>query len=104
MGQCGNGCVGGSAGIAEDQRDSDDADDRGDDGQGPDGFARRERLGVQNAEVLRSLVVLAHRIGHAGAGVHAAQRGADQRQEHRDGFGQHEVLAVALAQQRSRRQ
>ena len=37
-------------------------------------MARRgdERLGVQHAEVLGSLVVLAHRVGHAGAGVHAA--------------------------------
>ncbi len=64
--------------------DGDDADDRGDDGQRPDGFARRERLGVEDAEVLRSLVVLAHCVGHASAGVHAAQRGADQREEDGD--------------------
>ncbi len=63
-------------------------------------LARRERLGVQHAEVLGSLVVLAHGIGDASAGVHAAQRGADQREEDGEGFGQHEVLAVALAQQR----
>ena len=59
---------------------------------------------MQNTEVLRSLVVLAHGVGDASAGVHAAQRGADQREEHGDGLGQHEVLAVALAEQRSRRQ
>ena len=69
-------------------------------GQRPDGLARRQRLGMKNAEVLGSLIVLAHGIGHAGAGIHAAQRGADQREEDGDGFCQHEVLAVALAQQR----
>ena len=89
----------GARGIAEDQRDGDDADDRGDPGQGPDGLAGRERLGVQHAEVLGSLIVLAHGIGDAGAGVHAAQRGADEGEEDGDGFGQHEVLAVALSQQ-----
>ena len=94
-----DGRIGGRGGIAEDQRDGDDADDGGDDGQGPDGLARRERLGVQDAEVLGSLVVLAHGVGDACAGVHAAQRGADQREEDGEGLGQHEVLAVALAQQ-----
>ena len=53
----------------------------------------------KDAEMLGCLVVLAHRIGHASAGVHAAERGADQRQEHGDRLGQHEVLAMALAQQ-----
>ncbi len=67
-------------------------------------LARRERLGVEHAEVLGSLVVLAHGVGDAGAGVHAAQRGADEREEHREGFSQHEVLAMALAQQMHRRQ
>ena len=68
-------------------------------GQRPDGFAGAERLGVQDAEVLGSFVVLAHGVGNAGAGVHAAERGADQRQEDGDGFGEHEVLAVAVAEQ-----
>ena len=31
-----------------------------------------ERLGMQNAEVLGSFVVLAHRVGYARTGVHAA--------------------------------
>ena len=65
--------------------------------------ARRERLGVQHAEVLGNLVVLAHGVGDAGAGVHAGQRGADEREEDGEGFGQHEVLAVALAEQSDRR-
>ena len=64
-------------------------------------LARGERFGVQHAEVLGNLVVLAHGVGDAGAGVHAGQRGADERQEDGDGFGQHEVLAVALAEQLS---
>ena len=76
------------------------AEHGGDQSQRPDGAPGRQRLGVQHAEVLGSLIVLAHRVGHASAGVHAAQRGADQRQEHRDRLSQHEVLAVALAQQR----
>ena len=55
---------------------------------------------MQHAEVFRSLVVLAHGVGDPGAGVHAAQRGADQRQEDGEGFGQHEVVSVAVTQQR----
>jgi len=99
-GQRRNGRVGGRAGIAKDQRDGDDADDGGDDGQRPDSFAGAERLGVENAEVLGSLIVLAHGVGDAGTGVHAAQCGADERQEDGEGFSQHEVVAVAVAQQR----
>ena len=72
-------------------------------GQRPDGAVRRERLGVQHAEVLGRFVVLAHRVGDAGAGVHAAQRGADEGQEHGERFGQHEVLAVTLARAAHRR-
>ena len=99
VGQRGDGRIGGRAGIAEDQRDGDDADDGGDDGQRPDGFAGAERLGVEDAEVLGSFIVLAHGVGDAGAGVHAAQRGADEGQEDGEGFGQHEVLAIAVAEQ-----
>ena len=62
-------------------------------------LARRERLGVQHAEVLGNFLVLAHGVGDAGAGVHAGQRGADEGEEDRDGFGQHEVPAMALAEQ-----
>ncbi len=64
-------------------------------------MARRgdKRPGMQHAEVLGSFIVLAHCVGHAGAGVHAAERGADQREEHRDRFSQHEVLAMPLAEQ-----
>ena len=97
--QRGDGRIGGRAGIAEDQRNGDDADDGGDGGQCPDGFAGAERFGVEDAEVLGSLVVLAHGVGDAGAGVHAAERGADERQEDGEGFGEHEVPSIAVAEE-----
>ena len=99
VGQRGDGGVGGGAGVAEGERDGDDADDGRDGGQGPDGAPRRERFGVEHAEVFGNLIVLAHGVGNASAGVHAAQRGADEREEDGEGFNQHEVLAVALAEQ-----
>ena len=54
---------------------------------------------MEDAEVLRRLIVLAHGIGDAGAGVHATQRGSDESEEHGDGLSQHEVLSMALAEQ-----
>ena len=79
------------------------ADDGGDERQRAQGAVRAERLGVKHAEVLGSLIVLAHRVGHASAGVHAGQGGADQRQEDGDRLSQHEVLAMPLAQAEHRR-
>jgi hypothetical protein len=40
-------------------------------------------------------LILAHGVGHARSGVDAGERRADQRQEHGDGFDQHEGAAVA---------
>ena len=54
---------------------------------------------MQHAEVLRNFLVFAHGVGDTRAGVHAGQRGADEGEEDRDGFGQHEVSAMALTQQ-----
>ena len=45
--------------------------------------------------MLRNFLVAAHRVGHARAGVDAAQGGADQREEDRERLDQHEGLAVA---------
>ena len=73
-------------------------DHRRNDRQRPDGAVRGEVLVVQHAEVFRHFLVLAHGVGDARAGVHAGERGADQRQEHRDGFDQHEGSAVARAE------
>ena len=58
---------------------------------------------VKHAEVLRHFLVLAHRVGHARAGVHAGERGADQGQEHSEGLDQHERSAVARTEKRRRR-
>src|ERR1035441_766930 len=85
-----NGCVSGRACIAEDKNNGNDADDRRDDGQRPNSLAGAERPGVQDAEMLRSLVVLAHGVGYASAGVHTAKRGADKGQKYSDGLCQHE--------------
>ena len=86
--------------VSEDSSETrDDADDGRDEGQRAQGAVRAERLGVQHAEVLGSLVVLAHGVGHAGAGVHAGQGGADQRQEDGDRLSQHEVLAMPRPKQ-----
>ena len=98
-----DGGVAGCTGIAKGERNGNDTDDGRDDSQGPDGFARRQRSSVQDAEVLRSLIILTHGVGNTGAGVHAAQRGADEREEDREGLSKHEVFAVALAQQVRRR-
>ena len=68
-------------------------------GQRPDGAVRSEVLGVQHAEVLRHFIVLAHGVGDARAGIHARERGADQRQEHGEGLHQHEDAAAALAEE-----
>ena len=68
--------------------------------QGPNGPVRGEVLVVQNAEVFRHFLILAHGVGHAGAGVDAGKRGADQRQEYGDGLKQHERSAMPWPEQR----
>ena len=68
------------------------ADEDRDRGQRPDGAVRRQVLAVQHAEVLGHFLVAAHRVGHARAGVHARQRRADEREEHRQRLHQHERL------------
>ena len=60
---------------------------------------RRQVLAVQQTEMLGHFLVTPHRVGHARAGVDARQRGADQRQENRQRFHQHERRAMS-AQQR----
>ena len=60
---------------------------------------RRQVLGVQHAEVLRHLTVLAHRVGNARPRVHAGERGSDQRQEDGERFGQHEDPSATGAKQ-----
>ena len=76
------------------------ADDRRDDRQRPDGAVGAEVFVVEHAEVFRHFLVLAHGVGHAGAGIDAGERRADQGQEHGDGLDQHERSPVALAEQR----
>ena len=48
---------------------------------------------MHQAEVGGHFFVAAHGVGDAGAGVDARERGADQRQEDREGLDQHERLA-----------
>ena len=93
----------GAAGVGEHKRYGYAPDDGGDAGQSPDSAPGRERPGVKHAEVLGSLVVLSHGIGYPGAGVHAAQRGPDESQEHSERFSQHEVLAMTRRRAARRR-
>ena len=58
---------------------------------------------MEHAEVFRHFLILAHGVGDARSGVHAGERGADERQEHGDGLDQHEGAAVARAEQTRRR-
>ncbi len=46
------------------------------------------------------LLILAHRVGDAGAGVHAGERGADERQEDGERLDEHEDAAIARAEER----
>src|SRR5208283_2804774 len=50
--------------------------------------------------VLGNFTILAHRVGHASAGVHAGERGADQGEEDGEGFHQHEDASAASAEER----
>src|ERR1035438_365219 len=94
-----NRCIGRRASIAKSQRYRDYANDRRDNRKSPDGAPRSERLGMENAEVLRCFIVFAHGVSNTSASVHAAQSRSDQSQKHSEGLCQHKVLSAAVAEQ-----
>ena len=55
---------------------------------------------MQQAKVFGRLLIFAHGVGDARAGVHAGERGADQGQEHGKGLDQHEDAAMAIKEMR----
>jgi len=96
--QSGDGCITGSAAIAEVERDANHTDDGRYDRQGPNGAARRQGSGMKQAEVLGRLIVFSHGISDAGARIHATEGGANERQEDGEGLSEHEPLAIAMAE------
>ena len=79
-----NHAVGRRAGVAKWHHHRDAADHGRNSRQRPDGAIGSEFFRVQQAEVLGHFAVFAHGVGYTRAGVHTRERGADQRQKHRE--------------------
>ena len=83
MRQCLYGGVRWRAGIAEGHNYRDTTDYGRNRRQSPDRSMRCKVLSMQQAEVLRHLLVFSHGVSNARPGVHAGERGADQCKKHR---------------------
>ena len=91
-------CLG--SGATEPEHDREDAKDGGNRSESPNCPMRGHVLAVQHSEVSPHLFISSHCVGHASAGVDARKRRADQSQEDRKSFDDHEPPAGVGASER----